>query len=256
MKHVILPSVELVDEAMAKAQELGSLKNSIRSGDGNFVGILGEMAFAREYGFTYAPTYNYDVITTGGKKLDVKTKERNVACLESYLATVADYNTKQECDGYVFLSIYTNSDDAYVVEVMGWLPKDEFYQQAKFYREGDRDPGGDGWTFKADCYNIYYSQLRPINAKPIQRGEEYCNLCGFKHQQVDTLRTWINDYGDPYEGKDTLRGQQIARFAKIILNHDSGTRQYSQEMIYGAQRLRKVKSTQVVMEEDSYDETE
>lgn len=243
MKHVILPSDELVEEAQARADELGSLNNSIRAGAGNFVGILGEMAFAREYGFTYAPTYDYDVITSGGKKLDVKTKERTVASIDSYLATVADFNTKQECDGYVFLSIFENEDGLYVVEVMGWMPKDEFYQEAKFYREGDRDPGGNGWNFKADCYNIQYGQLRPIPAKPILQAEFECRLCGFKHQQVATLEMWIErDGADYFGGKETLRSQQTSRFVTIVANHKENKRLYTQADIYGNARVRKVKS--------------
>lgn len=149
---------EMVSSARAEAQELGSLRNSITSGEGNVAGFIGELLVADFYGATrVSGNRNYDM-TVGDLRVDVKTKRRTVEPAPHYFATVAAYNTKQECDYYVFTSVLTTLDFGWIC---GWLSKDEFFEKAQFFRKDDPDPSGQfGWTFTADCYNVPLSELK------------------------------------------------------------------------------------------------
>lgn len=150
---------EEIAQARQEAIEMGRLNNSIRQGQGNYVGFLGEIVVANAYGWKRENTFDYDVIAPDGRKVDVKTKERNVPCLGEYWASVADFNTKQECDVYLFVSVYGGNN----VEIMGWLGKKEFYEKARFFKKDEVDPNSSqGWKFRADCYNVLYSELRGV----------------------------------------------------------------------------------------------
>jgi hypothetical protein len=147
---------EDIELAKKKAQEMGVIRNSIRKGNGNLVGFLGEILFAKHFGGTIDNTYDYDVIVNG-LKVDVKTKETTVKPRDHYYATVAAYNTKQKCDAYYFVRILRNLTEGWLV---GGMLKEDFFKKATFNKRGDEDPTSDlGWTFKADCYNMEIKDL-------------------------------------------------------------------------------------------------
>lgn len=146
--------------AKEEASIIGELRNSILKGKGNEAGILGELAVCllKSESFTRVNTYDYDVLGENGSKWDVKTKQRTVPIRPHFYASVADFNTKQRCDGYIFVSVY---DDT--AQVIGWIWKKDFYEKATFYKKGDVDPSShDGWKFRADCYNLSYSELNLV----------------------------------------------------------------------------------------------
>lgn len=146
-----------IASAYRKAESLGSLRNSILGGAGNIIGYLGEEIFSHIFSGIIEDTFDYDV-RINEFKIDVKTKETTVKPEDHYFATVADFNTKQNCDFYYFCRIDLKKKIGYL---LGGLPKNEFYEQALFYREGDIDPTSkQGWKFRADCYNIEISKLK------------------------------------------------------------------------------------------------
>ena len=109
--------------------------------------------------FEFKDTYDYDVTYGDGTKVDVKTKERTVPPRENYNCTVADFNTKQKCDEYAFVSVLNDHSTAWY---LGKISKKDFYKEAKFYKEGELDPDSPpnaGFYFRADCYNIPISKL-------------------------------------------------------------------------------------------------
>lgn len=151
---IITPNMRKI--ARDEAKELGKLKNSILGGKGNETGVLGELAVVSLDGFSRLSSYHYDVVSGDEKKWDVKTKKRSVPVLPHYHATVADFNTTQLCYGYIFVSIY---DD--IAQIIGCMKKEDFYKKANFYKLGEPDPSSNySWAFKADCYNIRYSELK------------------------------------------------------------------------------------------------
>jgi hypothetical protein len=162
-KVVVIPDQETIDRARRRAARLGSLKNSIREGRGNFIGYLGEIVVADCYKWKYQSVYDYDVIGYNNVKLDVKTKKCSGPASYDFEASIPAANTAQGCDGYVFASVYQNAQARLVVEILGWIPKPEYFALATFYKKGEPDPKSrTGWLFKADCFNLPYSQLWQI----------------------------------------------------------------------------------------------
>lgn len=152
---------DMIALARDKAKAMGTLRNSITQGRGNVYGFAGELAAARYLeGATVHNTRDYDLILPIGVKgmlVDVKTKKVTTAPKEHYLCSVADFNTTQKCDAYLFARV---KDDFSYAWLLGWLPTPTFYSRAKFYRAGELDPDGNGrWRFRTDCYNIAISKL-------------------------------------------------------------------------------------------------
>jgi hypothetical protein len=161
----IVPTKEQFLLAKEKAEEIGSLNNSIRGGDGNLIGCLAEIVCADKLGWSLSNTYDYDCVC-GEFKIDVKTKERGVPPRGNYFASVADYNTTQKCSHYAFCSTIGKG----TVFILGIIDKEEFYDKATFFKKGDYDPNSsttDAFYFTADCYNLEYSKLRQIGSEPI-----------------------------------------------------------------------------------------
>ena len=142
-----------------RAKTLPLLNNSIRKGKGAVVAYIGEELVKKILGGEIRDTYDYDIVYGDNIKVDVKTKERTVAPKEHYNCTVADFNTKQNCDEYAFVSVLGDHSAAWY---LGKISKEDFYKEATFYKEGELDPDsppGRDFYFKADCYNIPISEL-------------------------------------------------------------------------------------------------
>lgn len=135
-----------------------ALNNSITRGKSNLYGAMGEILFKQYledngYSFQHEGTYNFDFIADG-KRWEVKTKRTTVEPRPNYLCSVADFNTEQECDYYVFARVLEGFEKGYLLGVM---PRDEFYDKAIFKSKGDKDVNG--FVFKADCLNMPIKML-------------------------------------------------------------------------------------------------
>ena len=144
-----------IESAKTLAEDLGQLKNSITSGDGNLSGFIGEVVTSEITGSSHSNTYDYDLILPSGKTVDVKTKRTNYAPREYYDCSVAAFNTKQKCDHYAFVRV---KNDLSIAWILGFYEKATYFQDAKFHKKGDYDPDN-RFTFKADCYNMKISNL-------------------------------------------------------------------------------------------------
>jgi hypothetical protein len=160
--------VEITDEMMAtakaKAKDLGVLKNSIRGGGGNLAGFLGEeMVLASFPESESANTYQHDVKMMGAT-FEVKSKDRTVDPRLDYDASVANFNTSQRADFYVFTSVFRNKATGRYTHghIVGLIPKEQYKSKATFLRVGDIDPSN-GWEVKAACYNLAYRDLERFN---------------------------------------------------------------------------------------------
>lgn len=151
---------EMVKEAQQKAKELGVLKNSITGGDGNVAGLLGEMVVVQATGATLSNTRDYDVVRTDGKTADVKTKRCTGKPEPRFDCSIADFNTRQKCDYYIFVRVLKDFSKAWIV---GELPKNEYFEKAVFVQQGQFDPSNN-WRCKADCYNVPISKLNEVQA--------------------------------------------------------------------------------------------
>lgn len=149
---------EMLERAKAKAADLGELRNSIRKGQGNLAGFLGEEVVLAAWGGSASQnTYQHDV-DFEGVTFEVKTKDRTVRPRASYEASVANFNAKQRANFYVFVSLLRVGSDYTTGYVIGIYDKEDYLKYSTFLKKGDVDPSN-GWVVSADCYNLPYSYL-------------------------------------------------------------------------------------------------
>ena len=146
---------EMLLAARAKAVEMGKIHNSILKGGGNVAGFLGEQVAISVLGGDWNNTYDYDLTTEAGKRVEVKTKQTSVKPLPHYECSIAKFNTKQDCDAYAFVRVL---NDFSVGWFLGVLTKEAYFDKANFLKKGDVDPSNN-YTVKADCYNVRIDQL-------------------------------------------------------------------------------------------------
>lgn len=142
--------------ARDKAVEMGKLRNSITSGDGNLAGFVGEMIAQQVLGGEITNTYDYDIVLPDGTKVDVKSKRTSVAPLPHYDCSVAAYNTKQDCDYYCFVRVQNNFARGWF---LGVYPKAKYFEDARYLKAGQVDPANN-FTVKANCYNMAIQDLQ------------------------------------------------------------------------------------------------
>lgn len=140
---------EQLEIAEKLANDLGSLKGSITNGDGNLAGFVGEVVVADFLGLRQENTYNYDLVTPDGYTIDVKTKRTNFKPEDHYECSIAAYNSRQECDYYLF----TRLKLPFQIWLLGWLPRDTYYEIGQYKKKGSRD-SSNGFKFRANCYNV------------------------------------------------------------------------------------------------------
>ena len=163
-------TVKITTEQVERAKALysfGELKNSITKGESNIFGAIGEIVVfdfftKKDLKINFNSTYDYD-LTISGYKVDVKTKKFSPKFnpSPSWMVSVSDTNTTQDCEYYFFVGV---SEDYKTACLYGYLTPNEFYIKSKFGKKGDIDPKGNGvWTFKGDCYNLEVSELNKFN---------------------------------------------------------------------------------------------
>ena len=156
MKHTNI-SQDIIDIAKEKADAMGIINNSITSGKGSTHGFLGEIIVSNFLGATIENTYDYD-LRLQSFTIDVKTKRVNTPPRPNYECSIAAFNTKQACNFYVFTRILNNMGEGWI---LGYLPKEEYFDRAVFLKKGETDPSN-GWTVSADCYNLPIKELKNI----------------------------------------------------------------------------------------------
>ena len=157
--------VEITDamreNAIKTAAEYATkLNKSIRKGEGTVAGCLGEEIFHYTFPFLErVNTYDYDFINRStGTTYEIKTKERTVPPKLSYDCSISDLTRKQEVDWYVFAQVL---NDYSVGWLFGGIKAVCFFEEATFYRKGDRDERNN-FTFHCDTRNITICDLNPF----------------------------------------------------------------------------------------------
>jgi hypothetical protein len=152
---------DMVLRAYKDSISLGECKNSILRGKGNFTGFVGEEAVKSYLKIESQRnnTYNYD-ITYNSISLDVKAKKTSVIPQSYHEASIANFNTKQNCKYYVFTRVLWPQDMLLPISVyiMGYYDKKEYMKEARFLKKGQVD-GSNNFVVKADCWNMLYSDL-------------------------------------------------------------------------------------------------
>ena len=148
----------MLTRAKKKAKEMGVIKNSILSGEGNLAGFLGEEVANRILRGKINNTYDYDIVC-GEKKYDVKTKRCTSPPKPYYECSVAKYNTKQGCDSYCFVRKEYKNGKWGRAWYLGEKDKESFYKGAKELKKGQVDPDNN-FVVKADCFNLAIKDLK------------------------------------------------------------------------------------------------
>ena len=82
-------------------------------------------------------TYEYDLLSKKGKKLEIKTVSCKFKPKPNYLCTVNSHKIdgihKQKADYYIFLRI---KNDYSLAWILGWYPCEDFFNAGKFVPKG------------------------------------------------------------------------------------------------------------------------
>lgn len=143
-------------EQIKRAEELYSfynIKNSITEGKSQIYGAIGEVISIDYFGATPSPCKDYD-ITINGYTIDVKTKKCNSDPKYNYLCSVATTSMHQRCDHYLFCRVKSDMSRAWI---LGFYPKDKFFNDATFARKGEAETPQ--FNFTTDCYNMPIERL-------------------------------------------------------------------------------------------------
>ena len=150
---------KILMEARGRAKKLGRLHNSITKGAGNLAGYVGQLLVAKHLEAEEPDDYNFDV-KKDDVTYEVKTKRCTSRPKPEYDCSVSDFNTKQDCDYYIFVRVLEDFSKAWI---LGKKKKAEYFKQARFCEKGKVDKKSHlGWKFKGDCYNLSISELEEI----------------------------------------------------------------------------------------------
>jgi len=153
----------IMTTAHAKSVEMGVLRNSFTSGEGNLAAFIGE-GMVHQYLLdsgamvSWENTYEYDIMYGDGIRIDVKTKRTSVKPKMKYDCSVSS-GKKQDCDIYVFTRV---KNDFSVGWLLGFMSSKEYFNAANFMEKGTIDPSN-GWKVSRDCYNLPIDELRSMN---------------------------------------------------------------------------------------------
>jgi len=144
------------DRAM-KLYKFNELKNSIRQGEGNVIGALGEILVFDHYtkigrNVVHAQDFNFDLLIEGFK-IEVKTQENRSIPSPVYTCHVPDYNSTQECEFYCFVFIHPNMTKGWLA---GHISRSRFHQIKRLKKKGEI---GFSKPFKCDTWFVYLKNL-------------------------------------------------------------------------------------------------
>lgn len=141
--------IRLSEERRAK---MGVLDKSFTQGQGSLYGFVGEYLALSVIDGELVDTFDYDIISDS-VKYDVKTKKVSSQPKPSYDCSVSAYQRKQRCDAYVFCRVMKDLSKGWV---LGWMLKDDYFDNSRFLMEGDRDGV---YVVRESCYNLPISDL-------------------------------------------------------------------------------------------------
>jgi hypothetical protein len=154
-----------MQEAKALSKPLEGLRNSITAGQGSLAGCLGEVClrdYLRASGtqVEIVGDYQFDLLVDSKYTIEVKTKRCTSEPKPHYEGSVALFNDRQSTKYYAFTRVDTERQLCYL---MGYITKKRFFRVARKMAQGDQDSNlvnGEPFQIRADCWNIYYKQLK------------------------------------------------------------------------------------------------
>jgi|TARA_B110000285_G_scaffold178934_1_gene201385 hypothetical protein len=149
---------DMIEWATRMSSAMGVLKGSFTKGSGNLYGAMGEIMVSQYLSRPIESTYDYDIVLSDGSKIDVKTKRTTVEPKLNYDCSISNWNTKQQCDYYVFCRVKTDFTAGWI---LGYYNKNKYFEDSIFLKKGTVDKSN-GYTVKSDCYNLKINLLSPL----------------------------------------------------------------------------------------------
>ena len=102
----------------------------------------------------------YDIIYKD-LKTDIKSMNRTVDPIPSYINNVFDVQLKHESEAYIFTSLNTKKKN---LSICGWVSKEDFRKKASFYPKGTiRMRGPKPFPLRADNWEIKNEHLNEFS---------------------------------------------------------------------------------------------
>ena len=155
--------IEITQQQIKRAEMLYKFKelnNSIRKGEGNLIGALGEIVVFDYYQnkgreVEHCQHHDFDLMIQG-YTVEIKTQETRFKPIDSWTCHVSDYNATQDCEFYCFPFINESMSTAWLA---GMITRTKFKQRSVFKKEGEI---GFKKPFKCDTWTIRIDELTKI----------------------------------------------------------------------------------------------
>ena len=163
--------IQITDDIRSFAWEIVERKNfGVRQEgmNGNkqqqFTGIVGEAIIYKmiEGKLPDYDKFDYSDIKINGVTVDIKTMTRTVPIKPNYVHNFIGYQKNNPVDILLFNSLIKTTG---VLQVCGWIRKEDFLKQSNYIKVGEMRFNGNGASFelKAPNYEIENRKLNPIN---------------------------------------------------------------------------------------------
>jgi hypothetical protein len=144
-------------ERAEKLFSFNKLKNSIKEGEGNLTGAIGEIVAFDYYEqqdklVIHSGDFNFDLLIDGSK-IEVKTMEVNATPKEYHECNVSLYNAEQKCDYYLFLNVDSSHSTAHI---KGYVSKERFKKIRQLRLKGEKNGS---FEYKCDTFVVLNNQL-------------------------------------------------------------------------------------------------
>lgn len=155
--------VKITEEQLSIAKtrnNFGVLKNSIKKGEGNYLGAVGEiilMDYYRNKGAKVEDIQTFDFdFKINDYKIEVKVQECKFKPKDNWTCHVPDYNATQKCDYYAFIFVNLEKKEAFLE---GMITKKEWLSVRNFKKEGEM---GFVKPFECDTWICQIKELKKI----------------------------------------------------------------------------------------------
>lgn len=161
--------IEIVNKSKLILEKINLGRRGIADGnyDEQMVGLFGQLTIYDLLKIDY-PKFEQDKFDGGFDviinqlKIDIKTMGRSVDIKDHYVHNFIGLQKNYQNDLYIFCSY---NKIRKVIQVCGWINKDEFFKKCSFFKKGEKRYRDDGSYFitKADLYEIKNSDLISLN---------------------------------------------------------------------------------------------
>jgi hypothetical protein len=155
--------LQITSEQLEKAtrrNNFGILNNSIKKGEGNYLGAVGEVVLMDYYinkgaNVTDGQMFDFD-FAVNKYKIEVKTQANIYTPKNDWTCHVPNANATQKCDFYAFVFVNLQKNEAYC---KGMITKEKWLKVRQFKQKGEM---GHKDAFECDTWVVQIKDLTKI----------------------------------------------------------------------------------------------